>query len=172
MLRTPSHDKTRPTAARLRQALLNSLQTIVPSARVLDLFAGSGALGFEALSRGAASVVFLESAPPVAKLIRQNAEMLQVLPKCRILTDPFQKSIDRLHALAPFDLVFADPPYSKGFEKRVLEDLDWAQCLAPEGWLVIESSSRDEPLPDRLTSLVKTKEKVQGDSRLVYYQKT
>src|SRR5262245_32005744 len=82
-LRTPKHserspDRTRPTQAKLRQALFNSLQMHIPEARVLDLFAGSGTLGFEALSRGAESVVFVESSREVCRLIQQNAQELGV----------------------------------------------------------------------------------------------
>src|SRR4051812_18174623 len=98
-LHAPKGDHTRPTQSKLRQALFNSLQASLPDARVLDLFAGSGALGFEALSRGAAHVHFIESARPVAKLIEKNGAELRVLDRMTLWSDDVGHVKNRLTTL-------------------------------------------------------------------------
>ena len=86
-IHTPGHDQTRPTQAKLRQALFNSLQTVITDATLLDLFAGAGTLGFEALSRGASHVTFVESNRTVARLIEKNAAELNVRDRVRVVVD-------------------------------------------------------------------------------------
>ncbi len=125
MLKTPPGDQTRPTQARLRQALLNSIQADLPGARVLDLFAGSGALGFESLSRGAERVIFVESARGAASVISQNAKVLQIEGQVSIQTQSVEVFLERSDRFgAPFDVIFADPPYEKGYEKQAITDLN------------------------------------------------
>src|SRR5947209_5287288 len=105
VIQTPSHQHTRPSHARLRQALFNSLQTEIPEARVLDLFAGSGALGFEALSRGAESVVFVESNRSALKVIDKNIQDLDVKSQTRVLAELVETVIPRLKLLPPFQVI-------------------------------------------------------------------
>src|SRR3954463_12407087 len=87
MIHTPPDLRTRPTQAMLRQALFNSIQASIPGARVLDLFAGSGALGFEALSRGAEAVIFVDQAPAAVRCIRQNIEELKVETQTQVFAE-------------------------------------------------------------------------------------
>lgn len=175
-IRAPSHDRTRPTGSKLRQALFNSLQGIVDGATVLDLFAGSGALGFEALSRGAARVVFVEASRPAARLIEQNARELGVRERVQVLAqklgDELESRGPRLATLGPFDLVLADPPYAAGWERKLVADLAWGKLLVPGGRLCIEwgrPQSGLEELPERAGFLVKEREKNYGDSVLTTY---
>src|SRR5438093_546590 len=107
MIETPRHLETRPTHARLRQALFNSIQCHIAEARVLDLFAGSGALGFEALSRGAARVVSVEEARATAKLIEKNVATLQVESRSEILARSVGDYLKRPVG-GPFEIIFAD----------------------------------------------------------------
>lgn len=116
----PPGRKTRPTSDRVREAWMSAIQTEIPGARVLDLFAGSGALGIEALSRGAAHVTFVERAAPVIRTLKANLAKLDV--------DAAQIAIVRADALdyaarlqtLEFDLALADPPYRQGFAQELL----------------------------------------------------
>ena len=103
-------DRTRPTPARVKEALFSILRDVLADARVLDLFAGSGALGFEALSRGAQHAVFVESHAPTAAAISAAAERFGIAEECTVLALRAERSLKRLSG--PFDLVFADPPYA------------------------------------------------------------
>lgn len=170
----PGKNTVRPTQARLRQALFNSLQTVIPDAKVLDFFAGSGALGFEALSRGAASVVFVEEARSVLKLLERNSAELGVQDRVEIIGDSVARADKRLKSHAPFDLILADPPYDAGWELKLLEDLRWDELLVPGGYFCLEwgtQKSQVDTLPERTPFLVKVREKNYGDSVLTTYQR-
>jgi 16S rRNA (guanine966-N2)-methyltransferase len=135
-IEAPPGRGTRPTADRARETLFSMLASRIGSfeeLRVADLFAGSGALGFEALSRGATSVTFVESDPSAAAIIRRNAEKLGV--GAQILT----VSALALPRSEPFDLIFADPPYSPGSGSAVVESVLKSGWLTTGGWLTIES---------------------------------
>lgn len=170
----PGKNTVRPTQARLRQALFNSIQGLIPDARVLDLFAGSGALGFEALSRGATSVTFVEESRSVLKLIEQNAADLKVTDRVTIVGDSAVRAAKRLAEQGAFDLIIADPPYSDGWEMKLIEELPWTELLAPGGCFCLEwgtTKSQVDLLPDRHGVLAKTREKVYGDSVLTTYER-
>lgn len=171
---TPKDTQTRPTQAKLRQALFNSLQTRITGARVLDLFAGSGALGFEALSLGADLVVFAESARPVQKIIQQNARELGVSDRARVLIEGLPGAWKSIVELGPFDIVLADPPYAEGWEMRLLEESPWSELLSPDGVFCLEwgaLKSRVAELPEAIGILEKIREKHYGDSVLSTYRK-
>jgi len=110
-IKTPATDKVRPTADRVREAWFNILQGSIPGARVLDLFAGSGALGFEALSRGAVSVDFVEKHTASLRVLHANASLLNVEGQVTIHRTDALRFTERLHASA-YDVAFADPPYA------------------------------------------------------------
>lgn len=170
---TPAHLKTRPTQAKLRQALFNSIQAITPEARVLDLFAGSGSLGFEALSRGASEVVFVEISASVAKLIEKNAESLGVMDKVRVLVGSIDSYKETLHRLGPFDLVLADPPYGMGWELKLIQGFSWDTLLSEDGVFCFEwgeGQGQLKELPESGPFLVKIREKHYGDSRLTTFK--
>lgn len=178
---TPRHVSTRPTQAKLRQALFNSLQTLIPDARVLDLFAGSGSLGFEALSRDCAHVTFVENDRGAVKLIQASARDLGVEGELRISSedlDEMARDLPRLAEAGLFDVVLADPPYAGGWEKRLLEEVDWERVLAPGGRLCIEWGAqksldyREGELPERVGCLVKVREKSYGDSVLTTFERS
>lgn len=140
----------RPTTDKARGAIFSSLGDAVPDARVLDLFAGSGALAIEALSRGASSAVLVEQNPRAVDIIRKN------LKKCRLEASVQMMDVHRfLEAYAhpgSFDLVFADPPYRKSASdtdhvSRLLGSPKLADCLSDIGTFVLEAFTSD-PLPD------------------------
>jgi 16S rRNA (guanine966-N2)-methyltransferase len=110
ILRTPSGDAIRPTPARAKEALFSILGERIVGARVLDLYAGTGAIGFEALSRGAAHATFVELHAPTAAAIRRAAEQLGVEKQSNVICAPAEKAVQRL--AGHFDFVYADPPYA------------------------------------------------------------
>ncbi|MFZ5623746.1 MAG: 16S rRNA (guanine(966)-N(2))-methyltransferase RsmD [Gemmatimonadota bacterium] len=117
---TPRDARVRPTADRVREAWMNILADVLPGARVLDLFAGSGALGLEALSRGAATATFVDLNPPSLEAIRTNIEALGVGDRATICRGDAIRFVDRL-AAAAFDIAFADPPYTRDWAGQLLE---------------------------------------------------
>ncbi|SDO24923.1 16S rRNA (guanine966-N2)-methyltransferase [Klenkia soli] len=147
----------RPTGDRAREALFNSLGSLLdlPGARVLDLYAGSGALGLEALSRGAAEAVLVESGPKVLPVLRANVAALG-LPGATVVPGSVPAVVAR-PAAVPFDLVLADPPYAvePAVVLAVLTALHEGGWLAPEAVLVVERPSREAPWewPTPLTAL-------------------
>lgn len=178
MIKTPQGHSTRPTQARLRQALFNSLQAEIPEARVLDLFAGSGALGFEALSRGAERLVAVENAKTALKLFEANVAALRVGHKIRVLGAPVEKSVEPLVGIAeregPFDLVLADPPYAGGWELKLLTEFPWDRLLREGGHFCLEwgvQKSQVSELPESTAFLEKVREKNYGDSILTTYRR-
>ena len=171
-LQAPSGSQTRPTQAKLRQALFNSIQFSVPDAVVLDLFAGSGALGFEALSRGAERVVFVENSAAAQRLIRKNAEMLEVTDRIQILPRSVETLTEVSSDQKPFDIILADPPYEGDWEHYLLNNLPWARLLKPGGHFCLESGvtkTKAGVLPDEVSGLRKVREKDYGDSRLTTF---
>jgi 16S rRNA (guanine966-N2)-methyltransferase len=129
---------TRPTGDRVREtlfAMLASRLGTFEDLRVADLFAGSGALGFEALSRGAASATFVESNPRAAAAIRKNAEGLGAADRIELIAG----SALALPRAEPFDLIFADPPYAPGSGTAVVEAVLDAGWLAPHAWMSLET---------------------------------
>ena len=119
-IKTPASDKVRPTADRVREAWFSILQQAIPGARVLDLFAGSGALGFEALSRGAESVAFVEKHNASLAVIHGNAALLEVSDHVTIHRTDALRFAERLQPGA-YDVAFADPPYATGDAARLVE---------------------------------------------------
>lgn len=142
-LKSPASQKIRPTSDKLRQAIFNILAhgygDPVSGARVLDLFAGTGALGIEALSRGAAFTLFVEEAAEARALIRANVETLSLTGVTKI----FRRDATRLGprgAFEPFSLVFCDPPYGKGFAEKALASAREGGWLADQALLVVEEA--------------------------------
>ena len=143
-LEAPPGRATRPTADRVRETLFSMLASRLGSfdeLRVADLFAGSGALGLEALSRGAAAATFVESDAAALAVIRRNAERLGA--SIQLIAG----SALALPRSAPFDLILADPPYAPNFGTAVVEAVARADWLASGGWMSIETNRRDRVDP-------------------------
>ncbi|MFH1058127.1 MAG: 16S rRNA (guanine(966)-N(2))-methyltransferase RsmD [Pseudomonadota bacterium] len=144
-LRTPPGLATRPTAAKVRQAIFNILAGRVAGARAADLFAGSGALGIEALSRGAAACVFVEEDRPTAGLLGANLAALGLAGRSQVIAAALAASESRLLAAGPFDLILADPPYGRGQVEALTGLCARAGMLAAGGVLVIEHAPAEHP---------------------------
>jgi len=145
-LQAPEGQSTRPTADRVREALFSMLASRIGSfedLRVADLYAGSGALGFEALSRGAAHATFVDTDRAAATAINANGDKLGVTDRIRVLG----ASAQNLPKTDAFDLIFADPPYAVGSGSAVTKSVKHAGWLAEGGWLAVETERGDSVDP-------------------------
>lgn len=148
-LQPPEGMATRPTADRVRETLFSMLASRLGSfdqLRVADLYAGSGALGLEALSRGAAFACFVEQDPRAVAAIRANAETLGAVDRAQVMT----RSASQLPSARPFDLIFADPPYAPGSGSEAVAELLRAGWIAGGGWVAIETQRGDAVDPQTL----------------------
>ena len=145
-IEAPPGGGTRPTGDRVRETLFSMLASRLGSfedLRIADLFAGSGALGLEALSRGAAHATFVESDSAAAAVLKRNAEKLGATDRVRLVGD----SALSLPRSEPFDLIFADPPYAAGSGSAVIKAVVTAGWLSPGGWMSLETSRDDQVDP-------------------------
>src|SRR5215472_11572654 len=174
ILRAPRGTRTRPTSDRVREALFGILSAErergLEGACVLDLYAGTGALAFEALSRGAEHATLVESARPAVDLIRRNAHELGLEERVHIVARPVERAIEVLASRAPYDLVLADPPYAlvaSGDATRALANLVRAVVVRPDTRIVLEhAAANDAPEIDGL-ELASTRR--YGDTALAFY---
>jgi 16S rRNA (guanine966-N2)-methyltransferase len=148
-LSAPPGSQTRPTSDRVREALFSSLSTLVDldGARFADFYAGSGAVGLEALSRGATFVLLVEADPKASRVIRDNIEALRAGAAARLVTGRVAQVVSGPPEGGPFDVIFADPPYALGDDElaemqRGLVAHGW---LAPDAVLAVERSTRSVP---------------------------
>ena len=167
-LATPPGRDTRPTSDRVREALFNSLAGALPGARFADLYAGSGAVGIEALSRGATHALFVESSPKAAQVLRHNLAALGVAASAEVVTAPVAKALAGGPA-QPYDVVFADPPYDlPGAEvAALLRALVTGGWIAEDGIVVMERSSRSGS-PVWAPGLTETRSRRYGETTLWY----
>jgi 16S rRNA (guanine966-N2)-methyltransferase len=167
-LQGPRGKATRPTSDRIREAIFNVLAHgvgfSIEGARVLDLFAGTGAMGLEALSRGARFCQFVDDAAEARGVIRRNADALGIIGQCKI----WRRDATRLGPAAPqagFDLVFADPPYNKGLGTKALASLVDGQWLNNGAVVIIEEAERAElGCPPDLTEIDR---RVYGETQIL-----
>jgi 16S rRNA (guanine966-N2)-methyltransferase len=171
-LKSPRSQATRPTSDKLRESLFNILSHAygdpVPGARVLDLFAGTGALGLEALSRGATFALFVEEAAEARGLIRANVEALGLTGATRI----FRRDATKLGPAAPiqpFALVFCDPPYGRGLGERALRAALDGGWLEPGALAVLEEAARTEV--EAVPGFERLDERRYGDSKLLFLRR-
>ena len=169
-LTTPAGDATRPTAARAREALFAILFD-VRDARVLDLYAGSGALALEALSRGAERAVFVEANKAAQRAIRENVAALGLETRATLLPLKAEASLRALERHGPFSLVFADPPWADaqaafGFLERLVS----ADLLAPAARLVLEHAARSGPTVPENSVLSPVDARRWGDTAVTIFE--
>ena len=143
-LQTLAGEATRPTAERTKEAIFSIINFDIAGARVLDLFAGSGQLGLEALSRGAEYAVFNDSSREAAAIIRANAEKTRMTDSCEILSTDWQPVLRRFAGREQFGLVFLDPPYAGGFLPKVLGKMIEWDLLAAGAVIVCESANEED----------------------------
>jgi 16S rRNA (guanine(966)-N(2))-methyltransferase RsmD len=166
----------RPTSDRLRETLFNVLGSGVAGSRFLDLFAGTGAIGIEAVSRGASEVVFVENHPPAASLIRRNLQSLGIRSGVTVLGFDVLRGLgllvaEKKNASPFFDYIFLDPPYASVEDySRVLKFIAGADLLA-SGGIVVAEHRRNFDLPDSFGALRRFRVLKQGDAALSFYRR-
>jgi len=163
----------RPTSDRLRETLFNVLAPHISGSRFVDLFAGTGAIGIEALSRGAAEAVFLENHAPAVTLIKKNLESLGITKSATVLAADALRGLAKLAARKSpgYNIIFLDPPYAAAADySRVLEFLGTADLLAPGG-LVAAEHRRSFDLPEAAGALSRFRVLKQGDAALSFYRR-
>lgn len=173
VLRAPQGPATRPTLGRVRESLFMILHPDLPDARVLDVCAGSGALGLEALSRGARHATFIEQARPALAALEENIQRLAWAERTHVVPHEALGVLKRPGppaGEAPYDLILLDPPYAQGLADAALAHLGAAldAWLAPEGQVVAQVGERD-PLAPAYGPLVALREKTYGVTRVVFF---
>lgn len=139
-LKTIEGLETRPTTDKIKETLFNMLQNDVPGCYFLDLFAGSGQIGLEAISRGALYAVFIENNRKAAKCIEDNIAFTKFTKESRLLTTDVISGISSLEGKYTFDIIFMDPPYRQGLEEDVLRFLSKSSVLKPDTMIIVEAS--------------------------------
>lgn len=167
VLRAPAGRATRPTSEKVREALFNILGS-VEGDHVLDLFAGSGALGIEALSRGAARATFVDAGRPALTAVRANLADLGLAARAEIVARDAVDAAARLVPEVPWRVVFVDPPYASELATRAVLAIPTAH-LAPGAVIVIEHDRRNAP-PDALGSLLRTDQRRYGDTMISFFE--
>lgn len=175
-LKVPPGWKGRPTADRVKESLFNILGELVVGSIFLDIFAGTGSIGIEALSRGAGMAVFIEKDPRAAGVIAENLKASGLESNSRVITGDVLRALENLAANKGeklrdrlFDIVFLDPPYDKGFEVPVISRVLDLKLLSPGGLIVAESSKRVE-LPAGIAGVSLIRQARYGDTVITFYR--
>jgi 16S rRNA (guanine966-N2)-methyltransferase len=165
---------TRPTSARARESIFSRLavRMDLDGVRVLDIFAGSGSLGIESLSRGAAHVTFVDSSRDAAAAIRANLAQLELSDRARIVMSDVRRALGELaRSHESFDLVFVDAPFKNDISAEVLALLAEHQLVALDGWVVVEQSKRAPAAPPAPKAHERAFVATIGDHRLAFYRR-
>ncbi len=143
-LNAPKNNDVRPTTDRIKESLFNIISTKVYNSVVLDLFAGSGALGIECLSRGAKEAYFCDNNKESIKVLTSNLEKTRFIDKSNIIKGDYKEAISKLgHKKMRFDLIFVDPPYYEGYFEDVLNKIQKFELLKNDGVIVVEHDAKD-----------------------------
>jgi 16S rRNA (guanine966-N2)-methyltransferase len=160
----------RPTTDYLRESIFNILADCVADAVVLDLFAGTGSFGIEALSRGAASAVFVDKHSQAIKALDRNISACSLQERCVVVRRDVVRGLTFLKSMSQaFNLVFVDPPYDRGLVNRTLHLLDRAQCTSQRAVIVIEHSFH-EAAPEMVAGLRRIDQRQHGKTLVSFYE--
>jgi len=141
LLKSLEGDSTRPTLDRYKETLFNTMQTYVPDSYFIDVFAGTGSIGIEALSRGAAKAVFIENNKKALAVIKENLEKTHLSENAEIIASDAVSALIRLEHTGPADVIFIDPPYNRGYELQVLKLLGTSKLVGEDTLVVVEASN-------------------------------
>ncbi|MBW4517836.1 MAG: 16S rRNA (guanine(966)-N(2))-methyltransferase RsmD [Timaviella obliquedivisa GSE-PSE-MK23-08B] len=169
LLKTLPGSATRPTPGRVREALFNIWQGKIAGCRWLDLCTGSGAMGAEALCRGAALVIGIEQSSQACEIIQQNwRQVAKPHQTFQVIRGDVVKRLVELSDQAPFDRIYFDPPYASDLYEPVLEAIAHHQLLAPQGEMAVEHSP-GKILPEAIHSLSLNRQKTYGNTAIAFY---
>ena len=167
-LNTPGDDRVRPTTDRVKESMFNIVQDWVYDSQVLDLFAGSGALGIEALSRGASQAVFCDNSLDSIKIIKSNIEKARLADRSQIVSGDFKRCLRDMEAKnQSFDMIFVDPHYYEGLFEEVLDTIRSCKILKKDGIVIVEHDAK-KPI-GQVEGLEVYKEKKYGITMLTFY---
>ncbi len=159
----------RPTSDRVKESLFNMLGTRVYDSEFLDLFAGTGGIGIEAYSRGAAKIVFIDESTKSIQVLKGNLEKLKVEQRVEVYNTDYVNAIHKLSQEGRgFDIIFVDPPYLKGFAQNALSHISDKGILKEEGMVIIEHDIQDD-MPEAAGSLQLQRQKKYGNTMLSFY---
>ena len=159
---------TRPITDRVKESLFNILGDSVPASRFLDLFAGTGSVGIEALSRGAESAVFIERNPRAIAVIHKNLRATGLAPSAEVVRGDVYRYLERA-CRGPFDLVYVAPPQYAGLWARTVLILDRTTCLAPQGQIIAQIHPKEYE-PQDLSTLEVSDQRQYGSTSLIFYR--
>lgn len=166
-LKAPKGFATRPTSDRVKEAIFNVLSSRITGSNVLDVFAGTGSLGIEALSRGADHAVFIEKSREARLIVESNLDATGFRERAQVFSGDFALVLPRLEE--KFDLIFLDPPYNQGLIQPAVSLVIGSGLLKEQGVMIVETNSKEKELPEPgVIPLVK--ESVYGDTVVLYYQ--
>ena len=165
-LKMPKGTRFRPTSGKVKEALFSMIDARLPGAVCLDLFAGSGSLGLEAISRGATRCYFCDAAKESLALVRENIARCGAQPRSFLINGPYTKALCALPEKA--DIIFLDPPYEKKLLMDCIAAISEKNVLA-EGGIIVAEHAKDAELPETIGEFSKRKEKKYGNIRLTLY---
>lgn len=169
-LNTPKNEDVRPTTDRVKESLFNIINPYIMESSILDLFAGTGSLGIECLSRGAKKCVFVDISKESIAIVKSNIKKARVENESVVLNLDFKDAVNKLKIQkSKFDVIFMDPPYYKNMFIDALEKIDNADLLDEDGIIVVEHDSKDE-FPENIGRLEKFKAKKYGNTTLTFYK--
>lgn len=169
-LNTPKNDDVRPTTDRVKESLFNMINSYIMDSNILDLFAGTGSLGIECLSRGAKNCVFVDISKESIAIVKSNIKKARVENESTVINADFKDAVSRLKVQKnKFDVIFMDPPYYKDMFVDALEKIDDADLLNEDGLIIVEHDTKDV-FPEKIARLEKSKDKKYGNTTLTFYK--
>lgn len=169
-LDTPKNLDVRPTTDRVKESLFNIINPYIRESNILDLFAGTGSLGIECLSRGAKNCVFVDKSKDSIGIVKSNVKKARVENKSTILNIDFKDAVKRLSVQnQKFDVIFMDPPYYENMFIDCLKSIDELNLLKEDGLIVVEHDTKDL-FDDSIGRLYKSREKKYGNTTITFYK--
>ncbi len=168
-LNTPKNEDVRPTTDRVKESLFNIINGYIIDGEVLDLFAGTGSLGIECLSRGANKCVFVDVSKTSIDIVKSNIKKARVEDNAEILNIDYKSAIDKVkNKTYKFDIIFMDPPYYENMFIDALKKIDGSDILKDDGIIVVEHDTKQE-FPESIGNLIKDRSKKYGNTTLTFY---
>lgn len=162
---------TRPTSERVKESLFNIIARYVPCSNVLDLFAGTGSLGIEALSRGANFAVFVDKDKKCAEVIKNNLSHTKMIPKAAVIIADIKNAIAKLsEQRIKFDIIFLDPPYGKNFINETLKIIAKSDIINKDGMVIAEHSLKDD-VSESVDELILDQRRCYGSTVLSFFKR-